>query len=276
MLARPAVACCNGSMVRFGTVVLLAGVLSAGGVALAQGYSVIGGGGAQQPAGATSPTTTTSQPGAAPPSQQVPGAEVPSGTANVRPARGNGRGQIRVSNGEGRHPWEYGGVVPGNQVLPPGLTRADLQRARGRVVVAWPGFQMTPQGSRLFLAVTAQPQITVQRAPGRLIYRLDNAVVPVRNNTRPLVTSAFDSPVERAYLRQRGRSVEFVIELRNEVEPRLSQQADARGLDFVYVDFPAWHPPDHVPSVLSGGARPGTPATPVTDEERPPPVHPGN
>jgi hypothetical protein len=256
-------------------------LLSAGGVAHAQGYSVVGG---EAPRAADAGTTVPATPPPAP----------TTGQATVAPAEGatattNGQGTAVITNrGRGgtatvratRGPGEYGGIVPGREV-PAGIARQASRRAgrqeQGRIVVAWPGFQASPRGSRIFLAVTAQPTIVTQHAPGRLVYRLQNAVVPVRNNRRPLETGAFETPVERAYLRQRGRDVELVIELRAPVEPTLTQQADSAGLQYVFLDFPRWTPPDHVPLPVREGIRPAQPApngTAPLDEEVPPQVQP--
>jgi hypothetical protein len=188
-----------------------------------------------------------------------------------------------------RHPWDYAGVAPGTGGFAPGLHRFLLRHARrgGTPIVAWPGFQMLPGGSRLFLAVTGPVQVTTAQEAGRLIYRVHGARVVLHNNERPLETEAFDTPVERAFLRQRGRDVDLVVVLRNAATPQMSQQAGAGGLQFVFVDFPAWRPPNHVPLGMPGnrgngarslteqGIRPADRPPPPGDTEEPPPVQPG-
>jgi hypothetical protein len=232
-------------------------VFVAGHAGWSQGYSVVGGGG--------------SRPRSAP---------AGGGTVTVSPPAGIPRGSMRVTpsaSDDPRHPWDYGGVVPGNGVLPPGLSQRDLRRARGRTVVAWPGFQLTPDGSRIFLAmVPAVPaNVLAMRPSGRLVYRLRNAVVPVRNNRRALETAVFNTPVARAYLRQRGRDVDLVLELRGQADPRISQRAAPNGLGFLYLDFAPWR---------AGGVTPVDPGRPGlsdtaapqdADTERPPPVQLG-
>jgi pyruvate/2-oxoglutarate dehydrogenase complex dihydrolipoamide acyltransferase (E2) component len=259
-------------MVRFGWSAALLGALVAGGAAHAQGYSVVAGEGRGADAGtAAAPTTTAPTPAPAPANPSPEAA--PSGVGEIRPARGGRTAASRpTASSAPRHPWDYGGIVPGREV-PPGLARRATQRAarQARVVVAWPGFQTTPHGSRIFLAVTATPTVVPERAPGRLIYRLRNAAVPVSNNRRPLITSAFETPVERAYLRPRGRDVDLVIELRAPAEPTLSQQTGSDGLQYLFLDFARWTPPNHVPAPAREGIRP---AAPVVDEERPPAAQP--
>jgi hypothetical protein len=138
---------------------------------------------------------------------------------------------------------QYAGVVPSGDAFPPWLAARAAHYPPGRAVVAWSGFQMIPQGSRIFLLVTASTHVQVQRSPGRILYRFANATVPDRNNRRPLETQAFETPVRRAQLSQRGRDVELVIELRAEAEPQVSQQPGSNGLEFVFLDFPHWTAP---------------------------------
>ncbi len=144
---------------------------------------------------------------------------------------------------------------------------------------------MTPTGSRVFVATTRPVTVSGPvHTPGRWIFVLGQAYIPLRNNRRPLETEAFETPVARTYVRQRGRDAELVVETRSDVEPHMTQQGGASGgLSFVFVDFTAWMPPNHVPRMLRGprgqqgirlspGQEGASDAPPGSDDERPPPV----
>lgn len=173
--------------------------------------------------------------------QQVMPATEP--VADIRPT-GGGRG----SRGEGgvrveRSPTDYYGVVPGRaEARIPGMRRTRRLATRGGVVaVEWPGFQMTPQGSRVFVAMSSAPAaVDPSSANQRVSFTLRNARIPVANNRRALETGAFETPVQRAYLRQRGRNVEVVLELRGEAQPTVTQSAGEGGLHYLFLDFPRW------------------------------------
>lgn len=231
------------------------------------GYTVVGGG--------NSPPTGTGVVAI------EPGGVTPGGSAVISP---RGRRSLRD-----RRPEEYGGVTPGSPQLPPGMRRLARQRANPRAVslVAWPGFQMVPGGSRVFLAVTTQPTITVTRTnPREIVYRLEHARINLWNNHRPLETGAFATPLERAFVRQRGPSVELVLQMRADVEPHVTQETNAQQLNFVYIDLPPYAgamPRLVIPGVGVVAVQPQPPGAPVPsgapngpgiviDREQPPPV----
>jgi hypothetical protein len=266
--------------------------------ASAQGYSVVGGGSTHADAPPASHSTSSTAgsggndatPGAA---QGSASNAASSGSASVTPAVGSGASNDTSHGGvtSTRHPWEYAGLTPGaTNARIPGLNRREARRAGNRAVIAWPGFQMTPNGSRVFVATT-RPVVVgpPHHTPGRWTYVVSGAYIPLSNNRRPLVTQAFETPVDRAYVRQRGHDAEIVIEMQGDTQPQMSQQNDAAGgLSYIFFDFQRWTPPNHIPRALregaglgagQGGVRlspgqepAGTPAAPVVDEERPPPV----
>lgn len=208
----------------------------------------------------------------------------PTGETNIRPTISNAPRE--------RRPEEYGGVTPGAAQLPPGMRRHLRQRLDPRALplVAWPGFQMVPNGSRVFLAVTTQPSITVSRpSPREVVYRLEHARINLYNNHRPLETSGFATPLERAFLRQRGPAVELHLVMRADAEPHMTQETTAQRLNFIYVDLPPYAPANLPTLIVPGAGRPivtvnapppgrpvpsGAPNGPgiVIDGERPPPV----
>lgn len=184
---------------------------------------------------------------------------------------GSSRGGTVTAHRE-RAWWEYAGVTPGSSEYAVLRRWARRRRRDGRVVVAWPGFQMTESGSRLFLAVSAVPRMTPVNEAGKLVYRLERASVPLSNNRRALETVAFATPITRAYLRTRRGSVELVIEMRaSGVQPTQSQQAGPEGITFVMLDFPRYSAPDVSPTT-SGATQPRTVTSSGTRE--PPGIRP--
>lgn len=169
--------------------------------------------------------------------QQV---QPPSGPmADVRAAGSGGRESgVHVT----RSPTDYYGVTPGRaEARIPGARRARRLATRGTVVVEWPGFQMTGQGSRVFVAMSGAPTaVEPGTANQRLTYVVRNARLPLSNNRRTLETGAFETPVQRAYARQRGRDVELTVELRGDGQPTMTQGAGEGGLHYVFLDFPRW------------------------------------
>jgi hypothetical protein len=264
--------------------------------AFAQGYSVVGGGSTNADAPPANGSTNVAPPPNAAANTTTPAgtATAAGGSATVSPATGSGTstGNPRATVTSTRHPWEYAGLTPGaTNARIPGLSRREARRAGSRPVVAWPGFQMTPNGSRVFIATTRPVAIgPAQHTPGRWTYVISGAYIPLSNNRRPLVTQAFETPVDRAYVRQHGHDAEIVIEMQGDSQPQMSQQNDGGGgLSYIFFDFPRWTPPNHVPRPLrdeigtrgqsgirlspaaDNGAAPVGTGT-VTDDERPPPV----
>lgn len=190
------------------------------------------------------------------------------GNATITNA-GSGRGSsATVTSHRERAWWEYAGVTPGSSEYAVLRRWARRRRRDGRVVVAWPGFQMTESGSRLFLAVSAVPRMTPVNEAGKLVYRLERASVPLSNNRRALETVAFATPITRAYLRTRRGAVDLVIELRaSGVQPTQSQQAGPEGITFVMLDFPRYSAPETSPS-SSGATAPRTVTSSGTRESQ--------
>ncbi len=178
---------------------------------------------------------------------------------------------VRLNPGQ-----DYQGVVPGQPNRPPAARRA----SRAPVpVVTWPGFQMTPTGSRIFVQTSASVPIDPSAEPGKLVYALHNCRIDLRNNRNPLVTEHFNTPVVRAYLRQRGRDVQLVLEMRAQVSPSVRQEAaGVNGFQYIFLEFPAGRyfvepepAPDAAPTVpLSAGPEPPPFGPSGLDTEMPP------
>ena len=265
--------------------VVAATTLAAPCFAHAQGYSVVGGGSTHSDAQPAPATTGTATPATSPNAPMATVTPAPRSSEHLSRATVTPTGE----SPSGRQPWDYAGLTPGGAgARIPGLSRRETGRAGQRAVVAWPGFQMTPNGSRVFVATTRAVTVSgPQHTPGRYTYVLGAAYIPLSNNRRPLDTSAFETPIDRAYVRQHGRDAELVIETRSDSAPQMTQQnASGNGLSYLFFDFGRWTPPDHVPRMLrdqpGNGRQPGVrlspgqdttaPATAPGDDETPPPV----
>ncbi len=281
--------------------------------ALAQGgYSVVSTGERAGPTAIAAPAPVPPIPGApGVPGPAVPDSAIPvtigppvtaaapavPGQASIEPPvtsivptrHGNSPAHESVEVVSPRHPDDYGGVSPGARTLPPGFRRL-ARVGRNGPVVEWPGFQMVPSGSRVFLAMTAQPTVTFSRpSASEVVYHLAGARVYLSNNRRPLLTESFDTPVLSATLRSVPHGVDLVIRLRAAAEPRMTQSSGTEGLNYIFIDFPPWTSPNiprlQLPAIEidsgpggptnPGVATPSLPAmAPADDTERPPPVRP--
>lgn len=106
-------------------------------------------------------------------------------------------------------------------------------------VVNMPGFEQLPDGgSRLFVQLSESVPVEERKARGTLTYVLKGASPRVWNNTNPLVTVHFNTPVSRARLVPHGKDLWFVVELRAAVEPTWKMsEAPERGA-VLTIDFP--------------------------------------
>jgi hypothetical protein len=163
-------------------------------------------------------------------------------------------GTRRIDGSRAHRPEEYGGVTPGVRSLPPGFRRMARLGTTRFPVVAWPGFQMQPGGSRVFIAMTRPAVVTETRTPLQRVFHIAGGRVALSNNRRPLITEAFDTPAARAFLRPVRGGVDLVVNVRAEVEHRMSQEVGAQGLNFVYVDFPPFQAPETLRLRLPNGA----------------------
>jgi hypothetical protein len=118
-----------------------------------------------------------------------------------------------------------GGAVTGGYSFTdgPGAAASRAHRARYRQtgpVVQLPGFEMTADGaSRVFVQLSESVKIEEKRAGRTLTYVLHGASPRVWNNTNPLVTVHFDTPVSQARLVARGNDLQLVIDLRADAAP---------------------------------------------------------
>ena len=134
----------------------------------------------------------------------------------------------------------YAGVRPGEVNPPPREKAAKALASRGPIsVLTWPGFQITPSGSRFFLQTTSAPMTETKASEGRYEIILKNARTHVRNTRRWLDTRFFPTPVRRARVERRGRrDLAFVFELKGASAPSVSSGTGPDGYTYLYVDWP--------------------------------------
>jgi hypothetical protein len=180
----------------------------------------------------------------------------------------------------------YHGTTPGaGNALP----RVEEIKGKEGNWVTWPGFMMRPDsGSRLFLQATKDLtyEKTVTKNRVRLVFK--DAQVFLHNNSNPLVTMNFNTPLKTAYLKRHKKSVELVMELKVPAEVVITQASDADGYCYLFVDFPIgafetggdWHPvfsgDMKTPSAGTWGNTPSasTPAAPGAAAPPAPPAAP--
>ena len=97
-------------------------------------------------------------------------------------------------------------------------------------LATYPGFRMLQDGrSEVWLLVTRQVAVSSREAKGEVVYFIEGAQVGVNNNTNPLVTTHFNTPVSRAYLRRVKRGAELVVVLREPVAPTHATTVEPGG-----------------------------------------------
>ena len=80
--------------------------------------------------------------------------------------------------------------------------------------------------------------VSVERAKGQVSYALEGAHVQVWNNTNPLVTTHFRTPVARTKLNPGEAGARLVIDLREDVEPTHEVVAGPRGTMLLRIQVP--------------------------------------
>jgi hypothetical protein len=107
--------------------------------------------------------------------------------------------------------------------------------------VVWTGFQVTDQGSRVFVQTTGAVALELTGGEGKagVTVTLHNCRIHMRNNSRTLDTRFFTSPVEQIAVHQRRRDVQLDIALRQPAKPTPRQEEGPAGTHFWVIDFAA-------------------------------------
>ena len=126
-----------------------------------------------------------------------------------------------------------------------GYTWSDKRRPRGKVrrvkkrakravhrgpKASFPSFRLLPDGRTLvFVKLDRRVNVQVRRARGRATYVLSGARVEIRNDTRPLLTHYFPTPLSSLRLLRDGEGAQLILDLREDVIPKHRLRSGRRG-----------------------------------------------
>jgi hypothetical protein len=126
-----------------------------------------------------------------------------------------------------------------SSVAPSPHTRVARAPSGGPAGAVMPGFETLADGSsRLFVQLSKPVAYDTKSARGSVTYVLKSARVLRRNNTNPLVTIHFNTPVTTARLVPHGRDLWFVVELRASVQPTVSMSPGKDGSAVMQIELP--------------------------------------
>jgi len=128
---------------------------------------------------------------------------------------------------------DYRGVTPGLPRMP----RIHLPKnANKRCYLTWTGFQLLPTGSRLFLQFNKKPTVIKTVKGAALTIKLPGCGVANANNTRPLYTRYFPTPVRYARVRRHHKATWMTVLLKKPVAAR-SRVVRLQGWYYLFVTF---------------------------------------
>lgn len=133
---------------------------------------------------------------------------------------------------------------------------ARKRRARRQVkfdpnapVATYPGFRMLRSGgSQIWVRVTKTVDVKKSAAEGSVSYLLAGSTVRVRNNTHPLVTRFFDTPVDQVRLVRTNEGAKVVVRLRSRAGLTHRIVKGPRGTMHLVIDVPPPRLPTRVQS----------------------------
>jgi hypothetical protein len=201
------------------------------------------------PAPAPAPTTASS-------SDSAP---APTGAASATPSK-----PVIPATGYG---WSKPKANPGRPRAPRTTARKNSPDA------LLPGFEIEADGStRFFVQLTQAVPFETKKARGSLTYVLKGAHVGRRNNTNPLVTAHFNTPVTSARLVPHGNDVWFVLDLRADASPAATMDTPAEGgAATLRIDFPKGN---YAPATAAPPASPDDGTAPAGPSSTPSPAPP--
>ena len=195
------------------------GVLLASGVALAQG--------AKGQAAAQDAPATSAAPSATTPPRPMAGYSY----SDPKPAKGQQGQQGQAQQGQAQQ-------GQAQQAPRPRVAKATPKVQSGPIATL-PGFEVLGDGgSRVFVQLTQNVPVEERKAKGSVTYVLKGAHVAIHNNTNPLVTVHFNTPVSKAQLRPAGGDLLLVIDLRAPSTPAWKINAAKDGTAILQIDFP--------------------------------------
>ena len=147
---------------------------------------------------------------APPPAAAAPAASAPAGAA---PPAGTSEAKKGPPPQTGGYSWTDKPRAQKKRVV-------RIKRDPNAPLASSPAFRMAADGSsKVWVSVTRPVDVQVRRAAGHVTFVLPGVQVGVRNNTNPLVTTHFDTPLERARLLADRAGALLVLDLRETAEP---------------------------------------------------------
>jgi hypothetical protein len=133
-----------------------------------------------------------------------------------------------------------------------GLPPVTARGSHGAIITqAVPGFETMGDGStRLFVELSKPVAYDTKVTASAITYVLKGAHAGRRNNTNPLVTVHFNTPVTSARLVPHGHDLWFVLQLRAKVQPAVAMDAAKDGSAVMRIDMPKG---DYLPAQASSG-----------------------
>ena len=120
------------------------------------------------------------------------------------------------------------------------------------------GFEPLDDGSsRLFVELSKPVTYETKAARGTVTYVLKGTRVTRRNNTNPIVTVHFNTPVTEARLVPHGHDLWFVVDLRADVQPAVTMDTGKDGGAVMKIALPKG---EYLPG---GGPAPAPSASPA-------------
>ncbi len=120
--------------------------------------------------------------------------------------------------------------------------RRTVPRAKVRrddPIATYPGFMMLPDGtSQVWVQISKKVPVQVSQAKGRVTFTLTGSHVAITNNTNPLVTEYFDTPLRRARLVRDKGGAQLVLELREGVTPQHKLEDGPAGTMLLRITLP--------------------------------------
>ena len=135
----------------------------------------------------------------------------------------------------------------------------------GAPLATFPAFRLRSDGTSVISVTLSRRSKVAMSARGRIVsVHLPGVYVDVRNNTNPLVTSHFATPVQSTRLRAEKDGASLIIELREPVTPTHRELDGPRGTMVLEVTVPAGSAPASRPAgssstmKLNSGSPPST------------------
>jgi hypothetical protein len=102
-----------------------------------------------------------------------------------------------------------------------------------------PEFALSTDGtSRISVQLSQRVEVNVVARPNQYVYELPNTQVPVPNDTNPLVTSHFSTPVDNIKLIARGKNAQLIVGFREPATPQHQMRALPGGITVLEITVP--------------------------------------